>query len=129
MPRHDTDTGGQILRFAVIGMLNTSAGVAIIFFCYKVVGLSLIASNAAGYGVGVVLSFVLNRSWTFGVSSNNFKTVINYLVLVGAAFVLNMLVIKHLISLDLPYWGSQIAGVVTYSTVVFLGMKHVIFTT
>ena len=54
----------RILRFAVVGVLNTTLGYSII-----VMGLALgygdIISNISGYAGGLILGFVLNRRWTF----------------------------------------------------------------
>lgn len=128
MPQQDNDIGGQISRFAIIGVLNTCFGLAVILFFYRVLGSSLIVSNAAGYGMGLVLSFALNGFWTFDASTYKLTMVIKYLLLVGAAFIINMLVIMSLMSLGLPYWIAQIVGVITYSSIVFLGMKYAVFT-
>lgn len=78
--------------------------------------------------MGLVLSFALNGFWTFDASTYKLTMVIKYLLLVGAAFIINMLVIMSLMSLGLPYWIAQIVGVITYSSIVFLGMKYAVFT-
>ena len=120
--------GRQISRFAIVGALNTIVGIAVIFVLYKGFDFGLVASNAAGYGVGIILSFVLNGSWTFGAASYCLAVIAKYAALVCFAFLMNILLIQLLMSLSLAYWIAQMSGVVTYSALVFLGMKYAIFT-
>jgi putative flippase GtrA len=55
----------QLLRFAAVGVLNTGVGYAVIFACMYLVGLGAVTSNVIGYAVGLVVSYVLNRTFTF----------------------------------------------------------------
>ena len=112
----------------MVGALNTIVGVAVIFILYKGFDFSLIMSNAVGYGVGLIVSFVLNGSWTFGVSSYRPLTVAKYAALVCFAFIMNIFLIQLLMSFNIAYWIAQMVGVATYSALVFLGMKYAIFT-
>lgn len=114
-------------RFALIGGLNTVVGVALIILLYRNFGLGLVMSNAAGYGVGLVLSFVLNGAWTFGTTRYSTTMVIKYLALIGLGFVTSMLIIYGLMKFGVAYWLAQLGGVVTYSGIVFLGMKYAVF--
>lgn len=128
MPQRDEAMGRQISRFAIVGALNTVFGVALIFLLYIGLELSLVVSNAVGYGLGLIVSFVLNGSWTFGASSYRPSTVIKYAVLVCFAFMVNIFLIQLLMSFSVAYWIAQMVGVVSYSALVFLGMKYAIFT-
>jgi putative flippase GtrA len=128
MAKSDQAIGRQVSRFAMVGALNTIAGVAVIFILYKGFDFSLIMSNAVGYGVGLIVSFVLNGSWTFGVSSYRPLTVAKYAALVCFAFIMNIFLIQLLMSFNIAYWIAQMVGVATYSALVFLGMKYAIFT-
>lgn len=120
-------TGREVSRFGIVGVANTVIGLAIIFFCYHIFDLGLVLSNAIGYGIGLALSFGLNGKWTFGASVSGSRTIVAYGALVGVAFVLNIILVNVLMLLSLPYWVAQIGGVVTYSVIVFLGMKYAVF--
>lgn len=54
----------QLLRFGSVGLLNTAVGLAVIYAALFA-GLGDFLSNALGYSVGLLLSFLLHRSWTF----------------------------------------------------------------
>ena len=53
-------------RFLLTGFANSAVGWAVIFAGLWA-GLSGLAANAAGFGVGLALSFTLNRHYVFGV--------------------------------------------------------------
>lgn len=58
-------TAGQMLRFALVGGINTGVTLGLITLLYNVLGFPYLVANATGYGAGFVNSFVMNRSWTF----------------------------------------------------------------
>lgn len=118
----------QASRFAVVGLFNTGVGVTVIFACYQWLGLGLVVSNAAGYAVGLALSYVLNGSWTFGKAMLKASAIAKYVMLFCLAFSASIAIIKALMSLSYPYWFAQLSGIVTYSVIAFTGMKYAIFT-
>ena len=57
--------GLEPLRFALTGVVNTCVGLMFIFAAKYFLEFGDIAANALGYGVGLIVSFVLNALWTF----------------------------------------------------------------
>ncbi len=55
------------VRFALVGATNTLLDVAVFLALLAVPGMPVLLANAAGYGTGMVASFLLNRRWTFRV--------------------------------------------------------------
>ena len=55
-----------IVKFGLVGLLNTAIGFSIILAALAA-GFGDYAANALGYGLGFMLSYVLNRYWTFAV--------------------------------------------------------------
>jgi putative flippase GtrA len=56
---------GQIVRFGLVGVLNTLVDFAVLNLLYHVVGLPLLLSNTISVAVAIVNSFLWNRHWTF----------------------------------------------------------------
>jgi putative flippase GtrA len=54
----------RIWRFSIVGGINTAIGLAVLYGALFA-GLGDFTSNALGYGVGLIVSFVLHRGWTF----------------------------------------------------------------
>lgn len=53
------------VKFAAVGVLNTLAGTAIMFGLYNIAGASYWVSSAANYILASILSYVLNKKFTF----------------------------------------------------------------
>jgi glycosyltransferase involved in cell wall biosynthesis/putative flippase GtrA len=60
-------TGGQVFRFAVVGVLSTVLHLAGFAVLHGACGLGSQASNLLALLVATVVNTALNRSWTFGI--------------------------------------------------------------
>ena len=56
---------GTMPRFLLAGIVNTLAGCGTMFLLYNLAGCSYLVSSAAKYIVGVIVSFFLNKYFTF----------------------------------------------------------------
>ena len=54
-----------ILKFLIVGVVNTLFGTAVMFSLYNLAGCSYWISSAANYILGSILSFFLNKYFTF----------------------------------------------------------------
>lgn len=75
---------GKTIKFLIVGVVNTLFGAAIMFGLYNLAGCSYWLSSAANYFFGSILSFFLNKSFTFGNKDSLRNTV--------PKFVLNILI-------------------------------------
>lgn len=55
----------QLIRYAIVGTMNTLLTLAVIFICKSIIGINPYVSNAIGYFVGLINSFIWNRWWVF----------------------------------------------------------------
>jgi len=55
----------SLFRFLIVGVINTVVGTAIMFGLYNLAGCSYWVSSAANYGLTSILSFFLNKYFTF----------------------------------------------------------------
>lgn len=55
----------MMLRFVIVGIINTLVGTAIMFGLYNLAGTSYWVSSAANYILASILSYVLNKKFTF----------------------------------------------------------------
>lgn len=56
---------GKTIKFLIVGVVNTLFGTAIMFGLYNLAGCSYWVSSAANYFFGSILSFFLNKNFTF----------------------------------------------------------------
>ena len=72
------------LKFVAVGVVNTLFGTAIMFLFYNLLHLDYWVSSAANYFFGSILSYFLNKNFTFKYKERSIKVV--------ARFVLNIIV-------------------------------------
>lgn len=68
-PRRSLD---MLLRFATVGAITTLLDIAL-FMTLVAASAPPAAANLVSYSCGIVVSYALNRSWTFGVRHSNAK--------------------------------------------------------
>lgn len=117
----------QIWRFGVTGLINTALGLAVILTLHIGAGLGLFISNAAGYAAGFLVSFLLNRHWTFSSVGPTWPTACRFFVVLAASYSISMIMIISFLTLNVSYLAAQFMGLISYSVISFLGMRHVVF--
>ena len=73
------------VRYLAVGALNTTVGYGLIYAAMYFANVAPAAANALGYGVGFVVSFTLNRRWTFRSDSAVIASALRFLAVMGAA--------------------------------------------
>lgn len=82
-----------LARFASAGLANTAVGTSVIMTGLHF-GLGDYAANAAGYGVGMVLSYILQRKWVFATKRRaTLGEVGRFGLTVGVAYGMNLAVL------------------------------------
>jgi putative flippase GtrA len=118
----------QAVRFGAVGLLNTTVGLSAIYLVLFFFNAGPIIANMFGYAVGIVFSFILNRNWTFGQGKSGYQDLPKFLLLAGFCYLFNVAVV--FVGSDLfgfsPYL-TQLAGVATYTTLMFFGCRTFVF--
>jgi putative flippase GtrA len=117
----------QSLRFLIVGLVNTLIGVGLIFLLMSV-GLSDVVANLSGFSVGLMVSYNLNGRWTFQSKRLDGRAIGRFIVIVVIAYLANLftlLVSRDLLSLN-PY-VSQLAGILVYAMLSFIGFRMFVF--
>ncbi len=116
------------LRFAATGGVNTALGLAVIYGLKWLFGVGDIAANLTGYGVGLLVSFVLNARWTFAYRGPLAPAFPLFVLVLALAYVANLAVVLFLI--DVVHVNSYLAqalGAPPYGLVAFFGSRHLVF--
>lgn len=118
----------QSFRFAVVGVLNTAIGLAAIYSVMFFFQTGPAIANAIGYLVGLIVSFALNRIWTFNSSRPIGHVLPKYMLVAATCYFLNLgvvLVATSAHSVD-PYL-AQLFGVAIYTVSMFFGCRTLVF--
>lgn len=68
------------LRFVIVGVLNTIVGTTIMFVFYNVFHFDYWVSSAANYFFGSILSYFLNKYYTFSYRKKEWKSMIRFVI-------------------------------------------------
>lgn len=118
----------QLGRYTLTGGLNTLIGFAVIVGLLSL-GVSDISANAIGFSLGLLISFFMNRSWTFRqVSKPKAAEIALFILSFCVAYTVNLSII--LFGKTLGFGGSwllHLAGVLGYAGSFYLLSKKLIY--
>ncbi len=77
-----------MLKFILVGIVNTLVGTGVMFALYNLAGCNYWVSSAANYIVGSIVSYFLNKYFTFQDKSRSFKTVVRFVVNISVCYLL-----------------------------------------
>lgn len=118
----------RLFRFALTGLANSAVGWAVIFGGLWA-GLSGLVANAAGYAVGLLLSFTLNRTYVFGVTGAVAgREVARFLAAFAFAYAVNVAVLlaaQSVLGAQSPW--AQLPAIGAYVVIFFLLSQRFVF--
>lgn len=77
-----------LLKFLLVGVANTLFGTAVMFALYNLAGCSYWISSAANYVLGSILSYFLNKYFTFQNKSRSWKTVVRFILNISVCYLI-----------------------------------------
>lgn len=109
-------------------MVNTAIGLLAIYAVLFFFNTGPAVANAIGYAIGLAVSFVLNRIWTFGDGRSIGKVLPRYLLAAVIAYLLNLTVVL----ISTYYFGVgpylvQFFGIGVYTVTIFLSCRWFVF--
>jgi putative flippase GtrA len=117
-----------MLRFALVGGANTLFSLVVIMTAGWLLQLSDVAANAVGYGCGLLLSFVLNRRYTFRYDGRSAGALVRYLLAFAVSYGVNVGVLVVLTAvLGQSSLLGQAVAVCSYSIVFYALSRWVVF--
>lgn len=97
-------------KFILVGVANTLFGTGIMFLFYNVFHLSYWLSSASNYVFGSVLSYFLNKYFTFRSKEKDVKTVVRFIVNISICYLVAYGAAKPLVAAILANLGEQAQG-------------------
>lgn len=78
----------KLFKFIIVGIINTLIGMAIMFGLYNLAGFSYWLASAANYVLTSILSFFLNKHFTFQNKDKYWKTALRFIVNIAACYLI-----------------------------------------
>ena len=119
-----------LIRYLLVGVVNTLVGLGAIYFAMYFLRLDIFQANALGYSVGILLSFGLNKAWTFRNNDQVIYSFLRYLLVLAVGYLANLATV--LISnshFGLNPYIAQALGVIPYTAIGFMGSRYFAFRT
>lgn len=125
---------GTLLRFLLVGVVNTLVGCGTMFLLYNLAHWSYWASSAANYIVGGIVSFFLNKYFTFRKKEWSWSQAIRFACNVALCWLLAYGMAKPLVlhllegqSVWLQENAAMFVGMCLYTALNYLGQRFFAF--
>ena len=125
---------GTLLRFLIVGVINTLVGCGTMFLLYNLAYWSYWASSAANYIVGGIVSFFLNKYFTFRKKEWSWGQVVRFAGNVAVCWLLAYGMAKplvlHLLEGQSVWIQENVAmfvGMCLYTALNYLGQRFFAF--
>lgn len=123
-----------ISKFLVVGAVNTLLGAGVMFFLYNILGVDYWFSSLSNYIVGSVLSFVLNKYFTFGDKEKAPKQIVLFIINISVCYFLSYGIARVIVSFALGTYPEKVrdnvamaAGMALFTILNYIGQKYIVF--
>lgn len=124
----------KLIKFLIVGVINTAVGAGVMFLLYNLAHCSYWISSACNYIVGGVVSFFLNKYFTFKNTQKSLRQiglfVFNLAVCYIAAYILAKWMIYRMFANRSENIKDNIAlflGMCLYTGLNYIGQRLVVF--
>lgn len=127
----------SFVRFIIVGIANTIVGLSVMYLLLHAVHFSYWLSTFLGNSVGAIVSFFLNRSFTFKSQGSMAKSAIRFITVILCCYfisydlakniVIGVLKGSHFIDANLKTDLSVLVGTGLYTILNYVGQKWFVF--
>lgn len=123
-------------KFAIVGVINTIVGTAVMFLAYNWLGFGYWVSSALNYIIGSIVSFVLNKYFTFQNKERSVKQVLLFIANIALCYLVAYGMAKPIVhnlmegvSVKVADNVSMVLGMVLFVILNYAGQRWVVFQT
>jgi len=121
---------GKILRFLLVGLVNTLIGLGVTLLLYHGLRTGYWVATALGNGCGIVVSYLLNRRFTFSATTSLKTDWLRFLLVVLLSYLIAYRLSLYVIDFFLPSFGGTgaiLVGMILYTALNFIGQNYWVF--
>jgi putative flippase GtrA len=115
----------KFLKFILVGIINTIFGTGTMFLLYNLANFGYWGSSAVSYILASILSFFLNKTFTFRNSESTVKTALRFTVNIAVCYLVAYSISKPIVTMILS--NTSLSNSTVEQVSMFLGM--ILFTT
>ena len=121
-------------KFIIVGMVNTVVGMCVMFVLYNVFGFSYWISSTTNYVVGSVISFFLNKFYTFNIKRWSVFMAVAFIVTIAFSYLIAYGISKPAIKYILRNSPQKVCenialftGMCLFTLLNYLGQRFFVF--
>lgn len=122
------------LKFILVGIINTLFGTGVMFLAYNVFSASYWLSSALNYILGSILSYFLNKYFTFQSKEKSWGQVVKFVLNITVCYFLAYGLAKPLVmrilasqEIKLVENAAMVVGMVLFVGLNYLGQRFLVF--
>lgn len=122
------------IKFIFVGVINTIVGTGVMFILYNLFSCSYWVSSAANYVVGSIVSYFLNKYFTFQSKEKSLKEVIKFVLNISICYLIAYGVAKPLVLLILSEQSknlqenmAMLVGMCLFVGINYFGQRFFVF--
>lgn len=106
------------IKFALVGAINTIVGTGVMFFLYNFCSVNYWISSASNYVIGSIVSYFLNKHFTFKSTEQSMKQIIKFILNISICYFVAYGLAKPIVTAFLSEVGGKAEG----NIAMFVGM-------
>lgn len=122
------------IKFLLVGVINTIVGTSIMFLLYNIGHMNYWVSSAANYIVGSIVSYFLNKYFTFQNKEKSVQQIVRFVVNISVCYLLAYGIARPLIRAifsfaekDVQDNVAMLAGMCLFVGFNYLGQRFLVF--
>lgn len=122
------------LKFIIVGIVNTIVGTGIMFFLYNVMHASYWVSSACNYIFGSILSYFLNKYFTFQNKEKSVRQMVYFVINITVCYLIAYGVAQPLVkwlltnaNKDLQNNIAMLVGMCLFVGLNYMGQRFFVF--
>ena len=122
------------IKFILVGIVNTLVGTGVMFLMYNLLHASYWISSASNYIIGSIVSYVLNKYFTFQNNEKSFAMIIKFVINISICYWAAYGVAKPLVRMVLSGASKSIqenlamlVGMGLFVVLNYFGQRFIVF--
>lgn len=118
----------ESFRFVIVGVINNVVGYILFLFMIYVLGIGHKITVTLLFAIGMIVSFLMNKKWTFKTSGNYSSSLLKFLIVYLLGYSLNIVIVAIFVDrLSYSSGWVQLWANVTLPIYYFLANKYYVY--
>ena len=97
----------SFVRFVLVGIVNTIVGLTVMFSCYNILHLGYWLSSAADYVLASIVSYFLNKHFTFGYHEKGWWSLARFVLNIAVCYFIAFSLARPIVRFCLSHIGWE----------------------